>query len=207
MQLSRRASDRALVTFRGGKLTMGDVLTFMQSRASQFRIELFNATDQAVEENLLLALAQRKLLAAEAVSRGVTVTNARRDSLAQELRLRLVQASRELSLDTLPEGRSDEARAARKAHVDGLLKEMLRGRRNVTPLGSFSFILRDEYGGQVNLPAIQLVVQRIQQTRGPAQGPPPDSTAAPPSAPPPGGAPLGGSPPGAVPGAPPGGLD
>jgi peptidyl-prolyl cis-trans isomerase D len=209
MQLSRRASERALVSYRGGKLTMGDVVTFMQSRTSQFRIDLFNATDQAVEQNLLLALAQRKLLAAEARERGFTVQQSRLDSLTQELRARLVQAARELSLDTLPAGNGEAARTARKAHADGLLKEMLRGRRNVTPLGSFSFILRDEYGGQVNLPAIQLVVQRIQQARGPAPAAPADSTGAPgPLAPPPAGSPLPGAPPGApAPGAPPGGRE
>jgi hypothetical protein len=208
MQLSRRASGRALVTFRDGKLTMGDVVTFMQSRTSQFRIEIFNATDQAVEQNLLLALAQRKLLAAEAVERGLVVQQSRLDSLTQELRGRLVQAARELKLDTLPAGNDEVARNARKAHAAGLLKEMLRGRRDVTPLGSFSFILRDEYGGQVNLPAIQLVVQRIQQARGPAPGAPADSAAPPGAAAPPAEAPLGGAQPGALaPGAPPGGPE
>jgi hypothetical protein len=209
MHLSRRASNRALVTFRGGELTMGDVVTFMQSRTSQFRIDIFNATDQAVEQNLLLALAQRKLLAAEATERGFTVEQPRRDSLTQELRARLVQAARELSVDTLPAGNDEVARAARTAHAQGLIKEMLRGRRDVTPLGSFSFILRDEYGGQVNLPAIQLVVQRIQQARGPAPSVPADSGAAPgPIAPPPAGAPLGGAPSGApAPVAPPGGHE
>ena len=152
-----------------------------------------------------MALAQRKLLAAEATARGLRVLDSRRDSLTQELRGRLAQASRELSLDTLPAGNGEEARAARKAHVEGVIKEMLRGRREVTPLGSFSFILREEYGGQVSLPAIQMVVQQIQQTRGPGPTTPADSTA---PAIPPGAAPLGGTPPPTgTPGAPPGGPE
>jgi hypothetical protein len=177
MKLSRRASARALVTYRGGELTMGDLVTFMQSRVSEFRIQLYNSTDQAIEQNLLLALAQRKLLAAEAASRGLEVQQPRRDSLSQELRARLVQAGRELALDTLPEGNSRAARDARNAHIRGLLEQMIRNQRDVTPLGSFSFILRDEYGGQVNLPAIELVVQRIQQARGSVPGAAPDSAA------------------------------
>ena len=178
MQLSRRAANRELVTFRGGALTMEDVTTFMQSRASQFRIEIFNAPDQAIEQNLLLALAQRKLLAAAAAERGIQVTDTRRDSLTQELRSRLAQAASELGLSDLPPTDDEVARSARERHIQDLLREMLRGTRDVTPLGSFSFILREEYGGQVNLPALQLVVQMIQQSRGGAT--PADTAAVPP---------------------------
>jgi parvulin-like peptidyl-prolyl isomerase len=178
MQLSRRARNRALVTFRGGALEMNDVLAFMQSRNSQFRIELYNATDQAIQENLLLALAQRKLLAAEAEARGVEVSAAEREEVEQELRSRLVEAAGQLGLTNLPAGSDAGARSAREQHVRNLLREMLRGNRDVTPLGSFSFVLRERYGGHVSLPAVQLVVERIQSLRGPGTQapPPPDPT-------------------------------
>ena len=193
MQMSRRARNRAVVTFRGGELTMGDVVTFMQSRTSQFRVEIFNATDQAIEENLLKALAQRKLLAAEARERGIEERQTRRDSLTAELRTRLAEAGKELGLAGLPDGNDDEARAARHDHIQGLLRDMLGGTRNVTPLGSFSFILREEYGGQVNMPAVQMVVQRVQQGR-PGASPPRDSAVAPGVMPPTPTGPTGGAP-------------
>jgi parvulin-like peptidyl-prolyl isomerase len=201
MQLSRRARNRALVTFRGGKLTMGDVVTFMQSRTSQFRIEIFNAPDQAIEQQLLLSLAQRKLLAEEAARRGIEITDARRDSLTQELQTRLTQVAGELGLMDLPRGDDEISRSARERHIEDLLREMLRGARDVTPLGSFSFILRETYGGQVNLATLDLVVQRIQQARGAGAGAPRDSTPAiPPATLPPVDAPATGLP--AGPGAP-----
>jgi parvulin-like peptidyl-prolyl isomerase len=203
MQLSRRAANRELVTFRGGALTMSDVATFMQSRASQFRIEIFNAPDQTVEQNLLLALAQRKLLAAEAAERGLQVTDSRRDSLAMELRTRLSAAASDLGLTDLPAGSDPVAVSARERHIQDLLREMLRGTRDVTPLGSFSFILRDEYGGQVNLAALQLVLQRIQERRsgGAAPTAPPGATP-PPAVLPPMNDPAGTPPPTVAPQAP-----
>jgi hypothetical protein len=207
MPLSRRARNRGLVTFRGGKLTIGDVVTFMQSRTSQFRIEIFNAPDQDIEQRLLLSLAQRKLLAEEAARRGIEVTDARRDSLTQELRTRLTQVAGELGLMDLPRGDDEISRSARERHIEDLLREMLRGARDVTPLGSFSFILRETYGGQVNVATLELVVQRIQQARGAGAGAPRDSTPAiPPATLPPVDAPATGLPAGpAAPLPPPGG--
>jgi hypothetical protein len=206
MQLSRRAANRELVTFRDGALTMQDVTTFMQSRASQFRIEIFNAPEQTIEQNLLMALAQRKLLAAEAAERGLTVTETRRDSLEQELRNRLVQAASELGLTDLPTTDDEVAASARERHIQDLLREMLRGTRDVTPLGSFSFILRGEYGGQVNVAALQLVLQRIQELRGAGGSTPPATGAPPPVGLPPVDSPATGVPPaGGTPVPPPGG--
>jgi hypothetical protein len=167
MRLSGRARERALVSYRGGRVTMGDLLTFMQSRQSQQRIEIYNATEEAIEQNLLLALAQRELLAEAALAQGISVPEARRDSLTQELRDRLLTSARDVGLTELPSGNDEEARSARNRHVQSLIRDLIGGAREVAPLGTFSFILRERYGGQVNFPAVQRVVDRIAEIRGP----------------------------------------
>jgi hypothetical protein len=196
VRLSRRARNRPLVTFRGGELTVADVVTFMQSRNTQFRIQIFQASDEAIEQNLLLGLGQRKLIAERALERGLSVSEARQDSLTQELRTRLVEAARALGLSGIPVREGEAAEDARDRRVMEILREMLSGGREVTPLGSFSFVLREHYASEVYPQGVARVMQRIAELR-------PDSSAAQPgapapAAPPPAGGP-GATPPGAGP--------
>jgi hypothetical protein len=205
MRLSRRARERALVSYRGGKVTMWDVVTFMQSRQPQLRVDIYSASDDEIEQGLLLALAQRKLLADAARERGLSIPAARQDSLTRELRERLVSTASDLGLMELPRGNGAEARAARGRHAQDAIRGLLRSEREAAPLGSFSFILRERYGGQVNFPGVQRVVERIDMMRVPdAAAPAPgEGPLAPGLSPldsaPPGTDPAGGLPPGDVP--------
>jgi hypothetical protein len=51
--------------------------------------------------------------------------------------------------------------------VEAILQEMLRDARDVMPLGSFSFILRERYSGIVYPTGVDEVVRRIAEVRGP----------------------------------------
>jgi hypothetical protein len=197
LRLSRRARGRALVTYDGGELTVADVVTFMQNRNTQFRIQIYQAQDDAIDQNLLLGLAQRKMIAERARERGHTVSEARQDSLTQQLRDRIKAAARDLGLVGLTTRDGESAEEARDRRVSEILREMLSGGREVTPLGSFSFVLRERYAAEVYPQGVARVMQRIAALR-------PDSGAAPPGAPPAGAPPAGAPPAGAPPaGAPP----
>jgi hypothetical protein len=174
LRLSRRARGRALVTYKGGKLTVGEIAEFMQSRANQFRIDILNAPDDAIEQNLLMGLAQRELLVEKARQEGLEIPAARQDSLATELRVRLLDAARGLELRDIPARSGESAEEARERRVQEVLGDMIRGARDVMPLGSFSFILRDVYSGQLYPTGVEKVVARVAAERGPL---PPDSIA------------------------------
>jgi hypothetical protein len=201
LQLSRRARGRELVRFRGGGLTVGDMVTFMQSRNTQFRMQIYQATDDAIEQNLLTGLAQRKLIAARAVEQGLEISEARRDSLSQELRVRIVGAARELGLTPAPLGEGESRAQAIDRRVTEVLREILGESRQVTPLGSFSFILRERYAAQVYPEGVVRVMERVAQLRPDttgAQRPAAPQGAAPPTAPPTG-SPAAPTPPAAAP--------
>jgi len=167
MRMSKRARARALVRYRGGTFTAGELLNFMQSRTPEFRFQIYGASDEAIEQNLLVGLAQRELLVLRAREMGIEIPAARRDALQQELRERLTDAARELDLAAVSGGSGESARAARKQQVEVVLRDMLSGLRDVMPLGSFSFVLRDEYSGQVFFTGVERVVERIAAVRGP----------------------------------------
>jgi hypothetical protein len=174
VKLSRRALARPVVTFTGGAFTVGELITFIQSRADEFRFQIHNAPDEAIQQNLLMGLAQRKLLVERAVTEGLSASVAAREVLGQELRARLADAARELTLHPIPTRAGASVTEARQLRVEAVLQEMLREARDVLPLGSFSFILRERYSGIVYPTGVGEVVRRTTEIRGPdAPGLPP----------------------------------
>jgi hypothetical protein len=167
LRLSRRARERALVTYAGGKVTVGEIAEFMQSRANQFRIDILNAPDETLEQNLLAVIAQRELLVAKAREEGIEVTQARQDSLAAELHERVRDVARGLELVEIRTRTGESDEDARERKVQEILGRMISGARDVVPLGSFSFVLREMYSGQVYPTGIEKVVARIAAKRGP----------------------------------------
>ena len=166
-ELSGRARDRALVSFQGGSITVGEVQDFMQTRAPQFRQQLYQAPDEVVEENFLRGLAQRELLVMEAERRGLQYSQPRADSLSGQLKASLRDATRTLGLmDVQPQ----EGESQTEAHlrvVELVLRDMVQGTRDVLPLGAFSFVLREHYSSQVYPTGVERVVQQIDELRGP----------------------------------------
>jgi hypothetical protein len=112
-------------------------------------------------------LAQRKLLVERAIAEGLTATEAAREGLRQDLRARLADAARELTLHRIPTRAGEPVEEARQLRVEAILQEMLRDARDVMPLGSFSFILRERYSGIVYPTGVDEVVRRIAEVRGP----------------------------------------
>ena len=172
-KLGRRASRRALVRYEGDELTVSELRTFMQTRQPGYRQQVEQATDQQVVDNILLALVRRELLVAEAKRTGIQSDPTRQDSLKDTLRDGFRDAARELGLLSVTESQNESQEEAIDRTVTALLQSIIRGERDVIPLGSVSFTLRLQYSAEVFDPGVQQVVRRVQIARGPGAANPP----------------------------------
>lgn len=178
-RLTPRAARRELVTYRGGAVTAADVLVFLDTRAPQTREQIISAPAPSIE-NLLLALAQRKLFIQAARDAGLEKPESYLDSLAGEFRAGFGQAAAAIGLGglTVPEGATVEE-VVQEA-VFQLLDEVLDGTRNPVPLGPVGFTLRRNTRWELFETGVPVAVDRIWEMRGPGQAmAPPTSTPAP----------------------------
>jgi parvulin-like peptidyl-prolyl isomerase len=164
-RLSGRAGKRALVTFAGGSFTAQDYLSWIQAQAPGLRAQVVQAPDDALE-GLLRSLARERLLVSDARARGIALSAEEAAEIEATVRGRLVEATGVLGLaDVLPNaGETREAAVARV--VMEVLGEMLRGERDVIPLGGVSFTLRTRDGGEVRAAAVDRTVLRLQELQG-----------------------------------------
>ena len=172
-KLGARASRRALVMYEGDELTVSELRTFMQTRQPGFRQQVEQATDDQVVDNILLALVRRELLVAEARRTGIQTDATRQDSLREELQGGFRDAARELGLLSVTESQDESQEEAIDRTVAALLRSIIRGERDVIPLGSVSFTLRLQYSAEVFDPGVQQVVRQVQIARGPGAANPP----------------------------------
>ncbi len=176
-QLTPRASNRVLVEFEGGEVTVGEFVTFLETRPAQTRQQIVDASDDILENELLLPLAQRELFIAAARDAGLEQPQSYRDSIAAEIRSGFGQAAQVTGFAglTVPEG------STRSEVVDRTVTELLRGivggSREVVPLGPVGFSLRRNTRTELFETGILETVNRIEEIRGttPPVAPVPDS--------------------------------
>lgn len=172
-QLTPRAANRALVRYEGGAVTVGEFMTFLETRPGQARQQILNAPDEVLEENLLLVMAQRELFIEAAREAGLEQTDAWRDSVTAEIRSGIGDAAQVTGLAglTVPEGRT-RAEVVRGA-VNQLLRGIVTGSQEVVPLGPVGFALRQNARNALFEAGIMETVNRIEEIRGaPAAAPP-----------------------------------
>lgn len=143
-RLSRRATDRALVRYAGGAVTVQDYMDVLQSQQAIFRDQVANASEEQVS-NFLRGLAQRELLVAEAARGGLAPSRERVDSLVTEAREQLLAVAGEIGLRNLDQAPGETlataaGRAARRAITD-----ILAGATDPVPLGPISYQLRSRH--------------------------------------------------------------
>ncbi|HSR41837.1 MAG TPA: peptidylprolyl isomerase [Longimicrobiales bacterium] len=172
-RLSRRAADRPVVEYEGGRLTLEEVRDFMQTSPPEYRGQVLQAPDEVVEDEVLLAIVQRELLLRQARERGLTVPPTVRDSLTRVARERFVDVAGQLGVLRIPAPEGTASREAVEERVLSLLREILSNDRDVQPLGAVAYALRKQYANQILESGVQRVVQRIAEARG---GPRPADT-------------------------------
>jgi peptidyl-prolyl cis-trans isomerase C len=187
MALSRRAGNRALVTYDGGSYTLSEFQTWIQAQAPNLHAEVQGANDEQLD-GLLRNLVRTELLLNSAVEAGVEVPPDRRDSLSAAIRSGVRSVAGQLNFLGLGAGEDATPTGDLNQAVHGILVDVVQNRREVFPLGGVSAALRKQYGGDVFPAAFDLAVERIQTLRSQMPGvPTADSTPpspAPDSAPP-----------------------
>lgn len=164
--LPEREETRPLVTYAGGSVTAGEVLWYLQTQSPLVRAQVAASRDSAVADQVLRAVTNRELLAMEALRRGWSSPQEARDRAAAAARRNLTEAARQMGLlhvDIAPDQRPGDA--VHQA-VSSLLSDMLTGaRREVTPLGVMSYVLRRQYPAHVVDAGVDEVVVRIEELR------------------------------------------
>lgn len=166
--LPRRAARRALTKYRGGAFTAQEFLEFVQARPPAFRTRLIAAPDDAVE-GLLRDLTRAELLVNEARNLGIQVSEAERDSMMADARRFFLNTAGALGLSTLEPAQGMAREDAAQQHILALLKEMVRGEREVVALGTVSFALRKRYDARLYSQNVPRVVDRVAQLSAASQ--------------------------------------
>lgn len=165
-QLSGRAANRPLVRYEGGAVTVDEVQSFLQTRGPQYRDQAIDATDEALEDNLLRPLAQRNLFVQAARDSGYAPDPSVRDSLAREVRAGIGQAALVLGF----RGAAPPAELSRGEAVDQMvfatLEQILDDAREVVPLGPVGFALRRTNRSEIFDSGVEAAVVRIESIRG-----------------------------------------
>ena len=162
-QLSGRAGNRELVTWEGGALTANEFLRFARQIPPQQRAQFASAPDEQLEA-ILKDVATNELVLADAEERGITVPEAETDSIADVIRLQMRQAAQQAGLAGEPqEGETETAAVARR--VRSYLEGILAGRQNVLPLGSLTYVLRQEKDWSISEQTFSEVVDGLEERR------------------------------------------
>ena len=183
--LTPRAAGRSLVRFEGGAYTLGEFRRWVQSQGPALQEEARGASDQELGD-LLRNLARGKLLARAARERGLTVDPAREDSLRLDLLNGLRSVARQLNVLDLEPQEGETIPEAAERVVHDILVRVVRDQQEVFPLGAVSYLIREEFGGELVPAALPVAVRRVREirTRGPdtlesPPPPPPDDSGTP----------------------------
>jgi hypothetical protein len=164
ISLRGRQAERALVAYRGGAFTAGELGAFLENRPPQMREMMKGAEDEQINQ-FLEEQALREYLLGEAQRRDFGLTQAAMDSIRTDARQaiqELVQASG-FSAANLPRG--PQGNAAIESAVRELMRAAVTGERQVPQLGPLATALRASYGSDINASAFGRVVERMRTVR------------------------------------------
>jgi parvulin-like peptidyl-prolyl isomerase len=176
LTLRGRAADRKLVTFRGGELTAGELLSTVQGASPEALAPVAEAPDSALNQ-ILEREASKEVLLAEARRRNVTVSQAEVDSLRSQARqvIRSLAQASGLGGQRVPKGAAGNQ--VIEQQVKELLSQAVTGQRQMPPLGPLGYQLRSIYGADVNDASFERVIEKVKSLRalqptptGPVQG-------------------------------------
>jgi len=162
--LSRGAARRALVEWRGGSYTAGELQARLQFEQPSLRQQVQQSTDDEIE-GFLLDLTRRELLVEEARAAGLEPSKERVDSLVADVRVQLMGAARTLGLTDLDRAPGEPIQAAISRAVRSALLDNLSGATRIVPLGVVSFQLREGIPISIYDAGIGQVLLRVAQVR------------------------------------------
>jgi parvulin-like peptidyl-prolyl isomerase len=160
-----RAANRALVEYRGGEFTAGELHELMQGVPPEALQQLQLAPDSAVE-GILKQQATQEMLLAEAARRNITLPATVADSARTQMRMSIRQLLAVTGLGTRRIPRGSGANAAIEEQVRELMQGVVTGQRQLPPLARLGNALREAYeNSEVNTAAFGRVVERVRSIR------------------------------------------
>lgn len=165
-ELSGRQRGRKLVRYRGGAVTVGDVLDLARRSTIRNRAQLTSMPDTQMH-NVLERLAQTKIVLQEARNRGLGPSRAQQDSMREDLQHRLHSAAESIGLLPIHPQQGETMNAAIDRRVRSLLNDIIAGRARVLSLGNLSYELRKSFNGKVYPRSFAPVIEAWKQQRNP----------------------------------------
>ncbi|MBI4409152.1 MAG: peptidylprolyl isomerase [Gemmatimonadetes bacterium] len=181
MDLGGRAASRTLVSYKGGAFTAGEFQDLMRRFQPSQRARYASANDEQLDA-VLNGMARNEILVEEAKKQGLEVTPVERDSLAREARRQLESAVVAAQLKNIQPQEGETLPQAIERKVNALLEGIIKGERNVLPLGPIAYALREQFGAQIFDRAFPAVVAKAEASR-PATPPTPGVPGAAPATP------------------------
>lgn len=168
-ELRGRAASRALVKYKGGEFTAANFQKFLRRINMQTRVQIPPRDDEELKQ-LLENLTRNELLVAEAKRQGLDVPQARRDSVKNDIYAQLTSLVQQFGLHNVQPQQGETKEQAMERRVLALVEATVKGEQEMVPLGTLSYQLRDQLGGEVFDRAIPAVVAKLEASRPAQQG-------------------------------------
>jgi hypothetical protein len=167
-------SKKAISTYRGGKLTVGEYLRWLSALPPQFAAQVAQASDEQLSQ-FAKALSTNQLLLAQADSAGITLPADQWSAM---------QASYEAVIDTLkltiglgpdvtdPTAPLADREKVAQLRVDDFFNQLFDQRARLRPLpGALGQVLRDQEGGKLSQAGLARAVQLAAAAQAANAGP------------------------------------
>lgn len=177
LELTPRALGRTLVRYRGGALTLGEYRHWLLTSPANVPPQVQAAPDEQLK-NLLESLTRSELLVNRAAEVGIEIPEARRDSLATGILEGVKSIADQLGFFQIVPEEGETAAAAADRVVRALLVQIVQEGREVFPLQTIAFVLKEQYGARVFPQGAARTVEIVEETRAQAAAAPAPSAPA-----------------------------
>jgi parvulin-like peptidyl-prolyl isomerase len=159
-----RAASRALVTFRGGQYTVGQLQPDLANVPPEGLKQISEAPDSVIN-NILEQQSSKQLLLAEARKRGIQMTPQESQQMREQARQVVLQAVQMSGLAARRAPRGEAGKPVIEQQVREMLQQAVIGQRQMPPLGPLGTQLRGIYGFNFNEASIPRVLEKVRQLR------------------------------------------
>jgi parvulin-like peptidyl-prolyl isomerase len=164
MNLSSRALNRTLVEYDRGAYTLGEFRGWLLTSAPNIPAQIEAASDPQLD-NLLQSLSRSELLVNQARAEGIEVPQERQDSLADGILAGVKGISQQLGFFGIEIAEGETADEAADRYVRDLLNQVVRDERQIFPLQTVGFALKEQYGARIYKPALAGAVDLLNELR------------------------------------------
>jgi len=179
MELSSRALGRALARYDGGTLTVGEFRYWLLTSPANVPGQIQAAPDDQIE-NLLQGLTRSELLVNQAIAEGIEIPSSRQDSMSTGILTGVKSIAQQLGFFQLTPQEGESVETAADRAVREILVQVVQEGREVFPLQTVAYALKEQYGARIYRAGIARTVQIVNEIRTESLAtPPPTQPAAP----------------------------